>query len=133
MKYKAIKNGVLSNPYRRVREGDVVTLGGEVKATWLVPLESYKPEPEKPTVPHMEKRKPAPTDVGVGPAPASENYDNAMESIKKSEAAQDGLTEVKPGKFVGEAKPIKKDNKKKGGKKKSGKKKEGTGNQDVLG
>jgi len=132
MKYKAIKNGVLSNPYRRVREGDVVTLEGEVKATWLVPLEGYTPEPEKPTVPHMEKRQPAPTDLGVGPAPSSDNYESAMESIKKSEAAQDGLTEVEPGKFVGEAKPIKKDGKKKSAKKAT-KKKEGTGNQDVLG
>lgn len=131
--YKAIKDGVLSNPYKRVREGDVVTLSKPVvKSTWLVPVEDYKPKPEQVTVPHMQKVPPKePQTVSVPPAPSSVNYQRGMEDIKAMEAKQDGLTQVQPGKFVGEAQPVQPAPQPEATE--QPKTQEGTGNQDVIG
>lgn len=119
-KYKAIKAGVLSDPYKRVREGEVVTLSEPLKSKsrWLVPLEDYTPQPEMVTVPHMQHTAPRePHSHMPPPAAESNQYSEGMKNIKAAEMVQDGkaenynaakqeLTQVQPNKFVGEAQPV---------------------------
>lgn len=117
-KFKATKPGVLSNPYMRIRAGDVVTLSEDPKASWLVPVEDFVPEPELPIVPHMTGAPVPQTQTpGVAPAPAGDQYNRGMETIVAKEAVEDGkvatldeakqnLQEVSPGKFVGDAVPV---------------------------
>lgn len=135
--YKATQDGVLSNPYKRVREGDVVSLPEQIKASWLVPLQEYKPEPEKVTVPHMQRApvNPAQT-TDIPPAPASEEYKRGMAEVQANEARQDALKEVQPNKFVGEAQPVQQpapEPKAAPEATEQAPKQEGTGNQDVIG
>lgn len=127
MKYKATKDGVLSNPYKRVRAGDVFDLPGEVTATWLVPLDQYEPEPEKPVVPGMDRVAPKTSTTDVPPAPSSEAYDRGMESIKAKEAVEDGESPdlSAPGRHFVEAQPHVEQE--------EAEEAEGTGNQDVIG
>jgi len=114
-KFKATKDGILSDPYKRVEAGDVVIVDDKIgkSASWLVPVEDYKPDPEMPIVPHMDINQPKPPQTNeVPPAPSGTNYQNQMEDIVAKEGAEDGLaapatvTEVEPGKFVGEAVPV---------------------------
>ena len=158
---KALKAGTLSNPYRRVKpyvESEEILMVDEKtvqEASWLVPVEDYKKPEELPIVPNMDiTNKPTGGDVHeVPPAPAGENYNQAVKEVQAAELVQDGkaanmgeamekvgeaehaganptpdnVTEVKPGKFVGEAQPpqpvaepVTETNQ------------EGTGNQEVI-
>lgn len=114
-KYKAVSDGVLSNPYRRVRKGETIifTEPLEQPSKWLIPHEEYKPEPDLPLIPHMgfEKRTVAHASTTPHSDLGSDQYKGGMDDLKRAEAIQDGLIEpvlkeVKPGKFMGEVAPV---------------------------
>jgi len=139
-KYKAIGDGVLSDPYRRVKKGDVVSVQEPLEASWMVPLEEHKPEPDLPIVPHMNIKKNAPKANDIPPTPVSDGYSNQMDSIKAKEAVEDGeaesfddaMKEIKPNKFVGEAVLHPKETTE-APDEDADEVQEGTGSQDVLG
>lgn len=51
--YKAVKDGVLSDPYRFVKKGEVIDLDESVKASWLVPSNTPD-DPKRPIVPYLK-------------------------------------------------------------------------------
>lgn len=91
-KYKAVKAGVLSNPYRFVEEGEVIHSTEEIKASWLVPHDKYKKPKELPvTSANAPKTLSNPAMAFVPPQIASDpNYDAQIAALQEREAVQDG-------------------------------------------
>ncbi len=89
-RYRAVKNGVLSEPYRYVKAGELVILDQEVKSSWLVREEKYATPVDLPITSASIEPKQLSTPNAIPPVPSSPAYTSAMESIKNLEAQQDG-------------------------------------------
>lgn len=99
MKFKALSNGTLSNPYRFVEKDQVIDIPDDqveffAKSKWLRPLEEVNRTPTPPIMPFMKVSgmngiQAIEASRNPPPSPTLHNYDSNMAAILRKEAVQD--------------------------------------------
>lgn len=84
-RYKAIKDGTLSNPYRHIKAGDIVELNEPVKSSWLVSPDLKEPG-ALPLMPYMNMAGSKVERVAVPPIAPREDYDRNINTLLAREA-----------------------------------------------
>lgn len=99
-RYRAISDGTLANPYRFVNKGQIIDSNTPIKASWLVDAETPPADP-LPVMPVMNRAGAAVQEITIPPVPSSSQYDAHIETLKRMENKQDGISEpVKPAEPV---------------------------------
>lgn len=88
-RYRATKTGVLNNPFRYVKAGEVVESKHEISASWLVDEKKFMPAPALPVSGHMVLAGTQVQQVLTPPVVSTKGYTDQMEQLKKLEAIQD--------------------------------------------
>jgi hypothetical protein len=96
-KYKAMRDGVLNNPYRFVQANEIITSPIEIDASWLAEIVEGQPIPEIPELPTFANIKLAqPNEYPYEPQgidPESK-YGEGMKDLKALEDKIDGAEET---------------------------------------
>lgn len=87
--YTAISDGTLSNPYRHVKQGEVLDLDEPVNFKWLVPTSEFKAAKNLPVTPYMADAKPIGQPNRTPPSYSDPMYDAQMEAVKANEIKAD--------------------------------------------
>lgn len=110
-RYRAIKKGTLSNPYRLIEEGELFDSDIPLKASWIIPADAKVPEKPKILVPFMKidgrvgipKSEavevidvPKPAKVTVNDIPVPKDYQHQIDTLNKFEAKSEAAAEIAP-------------------------------------